>query len=1259
LVTDLNSLELLHELHRLRAMLDAAMDAVIALDENQRIELFNPAAEKMFQYRAADVIGKPLNVLLPDRYRSKHHDNIESFRTSDQTERHAGDLGVVRGLRADGSEFPLEVAISRSTVGGRTTLTAIARDATSRLEMQADARASAARYQLLFEHSPLPMWVYDVESLRFVAVNDAAVADYGYGREEFLAMTIREIRPPDELQNLHVNLAASSQARQRSGPWKHLRKDGTLREVEILSHEVEFSRRAARLVVVNDITERLQAERARREGERQLAALIASLDDIVFEFDADGIYRHVWARDESLLARPRTEMLGRSIVEVLGEDAGRPFTLACQRAIKTGQPEEIEYSLQVGSGQRWFVARVSPVLDADGRRLTASMLIREITERKAAQNTLRQSTERFRRYFELGVVGMVISSPTTGMLEANDQICTMLHYTREELLRKTWPEVTHPEDVGADLALFRQLLAGEIPSYEMEKRFVRKDGVVLHAHMSVSCVRSPGGAAELLLALIQDITEQKRAEQALREAEARYRSIFENATEAITQTTPDGHYLAANPATARMLGYQSTDVLIHDPHALERRFYVQPGRRQEFTNLMEQEGAISGFESEVFRKDGTTIWISENSRLVRDADGHILYYEGTAQDITARKLAELALHASNEELEALIRTAPVGVVVLDRDGNLLRWNPSCEQMFGWTEAEVLGKPLPYVPSNLIEQHRSLRERVLRGESFTGVEVSRVRKDGSPIELSIFTAPLRDAAGDVTSILGLNLDITERRREHEKLQQAEARYRLLVEGVPAITYVIEAGPPYRTLYISPQVERVLGFTQQEWMETPGLWERQLHPDDRERVLEEDRSSRRQETTFLSEYRIFGKDGRVVWLRDETHHIQEQGLPPFSQGIEFDITERKQAEEQIRRQLDQMAALRRIDAAIGGTFDLKVMLSIVLENISQVLDADATSISLLAPESMLMEVVAARGFRTAQIHSAPLALSAGVGMKVMLERRSIHTGDLSMAAEAGRRRDLMQAEGFVSYFGIPLVAKGRVTGLLEIFQRSSRERTDDWLRLADALAAQAAIAIDSASMFQDLQRSNVDLAIAYEATIEGWSRALDLRDKETEGHTLRVTELTLKLARSLGVQAEDLMHMRRGALLHDIGKIGVPDSILLKPGPLTDAEWVVMRRHPTVAHEMLSPISHLRQSLDIPYCHHEKWDGSGYPRGLNREEIPLPARIFAVVDVWDALCSERPYRPAWPVEKVLDHIRAGSGTHFDPVIADAFLRMMTEA
>jgi putative nucleotidyltransferase with HDIG domain len=169
-------------------------------------------------------------------------------------------------------------------------------------------------------------------------------------------------------------------------------------------------------------------------------------------------------------------------------------------------------------------------------------------------------------------------------------------------------------------------------------------------------------------------------------------------------------------------------------------------------------------------------------------------------------------------------------------------------------------------------------------------------------------------------------------------------------------------------------------------------------------------------------------------------------------------------------------------------------------------------------------------------------------------------------------------------------------------------------------------------------------------------LDLRDRETEGHTQRVTETTLRLARSLGIVESDLVHIRRGSLLHDIGKMGVPDHILLKPDKLSQEEWVTMRKHPVHAFEMLSPIAFLRPALEIPYCHHEKWDGSGYPRGLREAQIPLAARIFAVVDVWDALRSDRPYRPAWPDDKVIAHIQEQSGSHFDPLVVAAFLEML---
>jgi len=192
--------------------------------------------------------------------------------------------------------------------------------------------------------------------------------------------------------------------------------------------------------------------------------------------------------------------------------------------------------------------------------------------------------------------------------------------------------------------------------------------------------------------------------------------------------------------------------------------------------------------------------------------------------------------------------------------------------------------------------------------------------------------------------------------------------------------------------------------------------------------------------------------------------------------------------------------------------------------------------------------------------------------------------------------------------------------------------------------------------NLEQAHVELMAAYEATIAGWSHALDLRDRETEGHSQRVTQLTISLAEAFGLSQDEMTHIRRGALLHDIGKLGVPDGVLHKPGPLSEAEWVVMRQHPQQAYDMLLPIDYLHPALDIPRCHHEKYDGTGYPRGLKGEEIPLSARIFAVADVWDALTSDRPYRLAWDKEKALAYILEQSGKHFDPQAIKLFVKII---
>jgi HD-GYP domain-containing protein (c-di-GMP phosphodiesterase class II) len=364
------------------------------------------------------------------------------------------------------------------------------------------------------------------------------------------------------------------------------------------------------------------------------------------------------------------------------------------------------------------------------------------------------------------------------------------------------------------------------------------------------------------------------------------------------------------------------------------------------------------------------------------------------------------------------------------------------------------------------------------------------------------------------------------------------------------------------------------------------------------------------------------------------------------------------EKAQLHLKHEKALREIDLAITSNQELSATLRVVLQQARARLHVDACAILLLDQATQTLKCTSDQGFRTELINKTQIQLGVGRVGTAIQDQRIFGQAAIQSAAEISDRAELVNAEHFSAYFIAPLVAKDKLLGALEVYHHSPLLMKTEWLKFLETLAGQAAIAIDNATLLADLQRSNSDLTLAYDTTLEGWSTALDLRDKETEGHTQRVTGMTLKLAARMGIGSSELIHIRRGALLHDVGKLGVPDRILLKPDKLTPEEWEIMQMHPSYAYQMLKPIAYLGQAVDIPYCHHEKWDGTGYPRGLKCEEIPLVARIFCIVDVYDALTSNRPYRAAWPKDKVINHIRELSGTHFDPQVVEAFLNMVCE-
>lgn len=362
------------------------------------------------------------------------------------------------------------------------------------------------------------------------------------------------------------------------------------------------------------------------------------------------------------------------------------------------------------------------------------------------------------------------------------------------------------------------------------------------------------------------------------------------------------------------------------------------------------------------------------------------------------------------------------------------------------------------------------------------------------------------------------------------------------------------------------------------------------------------------------------------------------------------------EETIHNLKQVEALHMIDMAITSSVDLKFILDILLEKARAQLGVDAVAVLIFDHGTQLLNFAAGSGFRTNALQGTHLMLGQSYAGMAGLTKKMVHVENMRIHKTDFLRSPFFSSEEFEEYYGIPLVAKGEIKGVMEIFQRGNFKATPDWMSFLEAFSGQAAIAIDNAQLVDDLKRTNSSLMLAYDSTIMGWSSAMDMRDKETEGHTKRVTKVTLRLAQAMGVGEEALVHIRRGCLLHDIGKMAIPDEILLKPGPLSEDEWEVMRKHPVYARQLLSSISYLLPALTIPYYHHEKWDGSGYPDGIQGDTIPLEARIFSVVDVWDALRSKRRYRDAWSDNKVRAYIREQAGKHFDPRVVEVFDRLI---
>lgn len=623
-----------------------------------------------------------------------------------------------------------------------------------------------------------------------------------------------------------------------------------------------------------------------------------------------------------------------------------------------------------------------------------------------------------------------------------------------------------------------------------------------------------------------------------------------------------------------------------------------------------------------------------------------------------RSEVEQALRNSELRYRRLFESAQDGILILDAETGLISdVNPYLISMLGYSREEFVEKKLWEVGAfRDIEASKKSFRALQKNEFIRYDNLPLKTKDGRKVQVEFVSNVY--LVGDEKVIQCNVRDISARRRAETSLLEKDESHWSLVENLPV--GVIVHAPDTRIVLCNPEASQLVGMPADEMIgKDPGKWGGLFVREDgtpmppKEYPYNQVIATGHKLRNFVMGVARSPGDEYMWVLVNAYPEFDGDGLLQQVVVTFADISNIKCAEEKIQRHLEHLTALVEIDRAINFSFDLNLSLTTLLTHVIVQLGVDAADVLLFNPAARMLEYVAGRGFHTKNIEHARQKVGEGYAGRAAQERRIVHIPDLAKERDSYLRKIQLAGEDFVSYHGVPLIAKGQVMGVLEVFHRTRLVRDGEWLDFLKALASQAAIAIDNVTLFENLQRTNRELAQAYDATIEGWSRALELRDNETEGHTQRVAVLTVKLARLFGLSDAELVQVRWGALLHDIGKMGIPDEILFKNDTLTEAEWAVMRKHTVYAYEMLSPICYLRSALDIPYAHHEKWDGTGYPLGLKGEQIPLVARIFAVVDVWDALRSDRLYRTSWSVKKVRSHLRSLSGTHFDPHVVKVCL------
>jgi PAS domain S-box-containing protein len=1021
------------------------------------------------------------------------------------------------------------------------------------------------------------------------------------------------------------------------------------------------------------------------EARHQMVAELAS--DYVFEMDVDekGDLTNSWISESFARITGYTseevDQRGGWKTVIYPEDVSS-MEKQVERLL-SNQKDISEYRIvRKDGGVRWIEEITRPIMDNSSRRVIKIIgAARDITEKKEAQVEILAQAEKLEGIYKAAPIGIGINANRV-IIEANERFCQITGYSKEEIIGRSTRMFYPSDEIYELVGVEREKPRNPGNLFEIETQFKRKDGNIIDVLIR-SNPRDVNDDSKGYVFTVQDFTGIKLAERSLIESETRYRNIFDVAPVGIA-VHQQGKIVFANPAGLRLLGAKSPEELIgKDISTIIHPDHFEVARQRVLDMVAGKKG-LYPVEELFVRLDGQEIDVELMATPLTFQGKPAI--QSIVIDISERKRSEKRLIDSEERYRSLFENMTAGFVlfevVQDDNGNpkdliILAANHGFEETTSLKSAEVIGKRLTQVLPGIendnfdwigsygnvalsgiplqLEHHSDLLDTdysVIAYQpntkqcavTFTNI-TDRKQREKELRTVALVSETLRKASTQ-KEISPIIIDIL--------INQVElngATIELLQKNGDRL--IVAAGGVWKDL-IGTRIPKGEGIGAEVIVnKTPSF---QLNVNKNPKVYSKEPFIGIDSAACVP-LMVEDQPIGLIWA-GSTAELDEMDLQLITSlaNIAANAIHRAALYEQTLHRLDELNALRSIDQAINSSTDLHLTLDLIVKQLKNLSGADAVDILIYHPALMTLRYAAGEGFQTEEIRKSTLRIGEGGAGRVALEQQPLWISDMRQAEGECVRKELLMAEGFTAYHAFPLVVKGEIKGVLEVFQRAPFSANDDWKDTLETVATQTAIAIDNSEMFDGMKRLNTELILAYDETIEGWAAALELRDHDTEGHSRRVTEHTLTMARAAGMSPDELTHVRRGALLHDIGKIGVPDNILQKPGPLDDNEWIIMREHPKISYQLLSKVMYLKPALDIPYCHHEHWDGSGYPRGLKGEEIPLAARLFTVVDVYDALTSDRPYRKAWTREQALKHIKAEAGKQFDPKVVKLFLKTL---